>query len=153
MCLQRIVFETPLPASAADVYAWHESPEAFDALIPPWEPVRVLDKQGDGIANGSEVLLGMKMGPLTLKWLARHEDCHPEDYYFRDRQVKGPFAHWIHTHRMVPTGPDSCILRDEIEYRLPLSPLSDWVAGWFVRRKLNRLFTYRHQIMMQLMTK
>jgi len=36
------------------------------------------------------------------------------------------------------------ILRDEVDYALPLGALGQWVAGGFVARQIERMFAYRH---------
>jgi ligand-binding SRPBCC domain-containing protein len=64
---------------------------------------------------------------------------------FRDRQIKGPFAAWQHTHSFEPDSPFACYLEDRVEYALPMGALGKIFAGRFVRRKLDRLFSYRHE--------
>ena len=64
---------------------------------------------------------------------------------FRDSQIKGPFALWRHTHSFYPDGPSACYLEDRVEYALPLGALGKFIAGRFIRRKLDRLFSYRHE--------
>jgi ligand-binding SRPBCC domain-containing protein len=65
---------------------------------------------------------------------------------FRDVQVRGPFARWDHTHRMIPDGPDASWLEDRVEFDLPAGALGNALGGWYVRRKLNRMFEYRHAV-------
>ena len=65
---------------------------------------------------------------------------------FRDEQIKGPFASWQHTHIFEPAGPSACYLEDRVEYSVPLGVLGRMVAGRFVRRKIERLFAYRHEV-------
>ena len=60
-----------LPVSAEEAFAWHERPGALDRLIPPWENVRIITR-GDGIRNGSRVVLIIHQGPLRLRWVAEH---------------------------------------------------------------------------------
>jgi ligand-binding SRPBCC domain-containing protein len=64
---------------------------------------------------------------------------------FRDRQIKGPFAVWQHTHSFEPDGLFACYLEDRVEYALPMGALGRMFAGRLVRRKLDRLFSYRHE--------
>ncbi len=135
---------THLNAPAATVFNWHARPGAIERLTPAWEPVEVLERTG-GIENGSRVVLGLRMGPVRLRWEAEHCD-YEAGVQFRDIQRAGPFARWEHTHRVEPDGPQSCYLEDHIDYALPFAPVSRWLAGGFVRRKLNRLFDYRHRI-------
>ncbi|MCA9544283.1 MAG: TIGR01777 family oxidoreductase [Myxococcales bacterium] len=131
-----------LPAPADEAFAWHERPGAFERLTPPWEPVKVLHSDGH-IRDGAKVVL--KLGALPLRWHALHSG-YEAGRRFVDEQVKGPFARWRHSHTVEPAGAGSR-LTDHIDYALPLSPVSDWVAGTPVRRKLERMFTWRHRIM------
>ncbi len=142
MFTKSFVRRTHIDAPAADVFDWHAQPGAIERLTPAWEPVKVIERTG-GIENGSRAVLGLRMGPLQLRWEAEHCD-YEAGVQFRDIQRSGPFAHWEHTHRVEPDGPQSCYLEDRIEYALPFAPLSHLVAGGFVHHKLNRLFDYRH---------
>ena len=38
-----IVKRTRIPAPAAEVFQWHDRPDAFEQLTPPWESVRVVE--------------------------------------------------------------------------------------------------------------
>ena len=68
---------------------------------------------------------------------------------FTEVQVTGPFRFWQHVHRMVPQGPDACLLEDTIEYELPLGLVGRLLGQPFMRRKLRRLFAYRHAVTRQ----
>lgn len=141
----RQVFEQQitLPVSAEEAFAWHARPGALQRLIPPWERMTILRQHG-GIADGGRVELVTKLGPLRLRLLAEHYGYDPPRQ-FRDRQVKGPFALWEHTHAFEPANePGNCVLRDHIEYRLPGGWLGRLLAGKMVDSKLRRTFAYRH---------
>jgi ligand-binding SRPBCC domain-containing protein len=47
---------------------------------------------------------------------------------------------------MKPDGPAASFLEDRITYALPFGPLGHWVAGRLVRRRLERMFEYRHRV-------
>ncbi len=141
----RHIFErsVSLPASAERVFAWHEAPGALEKLIPPGDPVRVVEHTG-GIADGARVVLRMGYGPLALRWVAIHQG-YQRGVRFQDKQQSGPFQYWLHTHTFQPLGNNACVLHDHVEFELPFSPLSD-VALPFIRRKLNATFDYRHRV-------
>jgi len=127
-----------------EVFKWHEQPGAIERLTPPWEPMEVIRKTG-GIRVNDEVLMRLKIGPARLNWLAQHTD-YKKDNYFKDTQIKGPFSKWIHSHLFHRDGKTGCILEDNIEYRLPVHRLSSIFLDAFVKKKLSRMFTYRHAI-------
>ena len=83
-----------------------------------------------------------------MRWVAEHRD-YVEGRQFRDVQVKGPFAHWEHTHRVDPDGPDTCYLEDHVEYALPFGGFGALLGGGLVRRRLRRTFAYRHRVTAQ----
>lgn len=127
---------------AAELFAWHARPGAFERLVPPWDDVRVVARRGS-IHDGDTLQMAVRQGPFTLTWLARHEGFKDERR-FVDVQDRGPFAAWRHVHDCEPLGPARSALVDRIDYRLPLAPVSHWVAGAFVRRTLDRMFAFRH---------
>jgi hypothetical protein len=141
------VFEkrTQISAPAQRVFDWHKLPDALERLAPPGERVRIVARSGQGIEKGARVTLETRFGPFPVHWIAEHAD-YVEGEWFRDVQVSGPFAKWIHTHRVEPDGPDTCYLVDHVEYELPLGVMGRLFGGWFARRKLARLFDYRHRV-------
>lgn len=142
--ISRFVVRSPMPVSAESVFAWHCRPGAFERLSPPWELVKVLARTG-GVENGGQVVLAVRVGGFWHRWVAEHSN-YDQSRQFCDIQTEGPFAHWRHCHRVVPDGHDRCYLEDDIEYALPCGRFGAWLGGALVRRKLGRMFRYRHQI-------
>lgn len=133
---------TRIHASAKRLWEWHASPGALELLTPPWETVTVLDA-GQGIADASRVVLRVGRFPLRQRWVAEHRDVHPGKE-FTDVQIAGPFRHWEHRHVFEPDGEDASILVDLIAYALPGGRMGAFFGGPFVRRKLEKMFTWRH---------
>ncbi|MEO8659786.1 MAG: SRPBCC family protein [Bryobacteraceae bacterium] len=130
-------------APVETVFAFHERPDALELLTPPTPPVRVLRREG-GLQVGAIVELLVPLGPFHKRWLARHI-AYEKNRLFVDTQVSGPFAHWTHRHLFAPNGTGT-LLTDSIEFELPLAPLSEWLGGWVVRRQLDSMFRYRHEV-------
>jgi uncharacterized protein (TIGR01777 family) len=141
--MQRFVFRSPIAASADAVFNWHGQPGAFERLAPPWENVRVLEQTG-GLEDG-RVVLAVRAGGLWTRWVAQHCD-YKSGEQFCDVQTEGPFRHWRHCHCVIPDGPDRCFLEENIEYALPYGRLGDLLGTSLVRKKLERMFRYRHAI-------
>jgi ligand-binding SRPBCC domain-containing protein len=144
MKTETFVRRSRIDAPAAEVYAWHALPGALERLTPPGERVKIIDKIG-GIERGARVVLQFGRWPFLRQWVAEHRDCEA-GRYFSDVQISGPFAYWKHTHTFDPDGPSACFLEDRVEYALPFGVPGRWFAGWYVRRKLVRLFEYRHEV-------
>ena len=138
------IHRSRIEAPAADVYAWHAQPDALEQLTPPGEHIEVIERTG-GIERGARVVLRFGRWPFRRRWVAVHQD-YEEGRYFSDVQVSGPFAYWKHTHTFEPDGPASCTLEDKVEYALPFGLLGRWIAGSFVRHKLEKMFEHRHTV-------
>jgi len=137
---------TPIDTTPEELFAWHARQGAFERLAPPWEPIRI-EKRADGIEDGAVLIFKVGPGPFKLTWEAHHEG-YIEGEQFRDIQKRGPFSTWEHTHRFLPdpdTEGHTALLDDAITYKLPLHPISQWVAGWFARQMVERMFTFRHE--------
>lgn len=137
-------YRSHIPAPAEEVFNWHARPGAFQRLLPPWEPVEIVSQTG-GIENGATLILKVGTFPLKHTWVAEHRDF-VQGYQFRDVQVKGPFARWEHTHRVDPQGDGACRLHDHITYALPGLGFGELFMGRRLRRRLQRMFVYRHNI-------
>lgn len=140
----RFVKESVIEASAEKVFAFHEAPDAFERLQPPWQTTEIVQPPVS-LEVGTRVILKVKLGPFWQTIVAEHVAYEP-GRMFADRMVEGPFAHWLHRHVVTPKGPNRCVLTDDIEYELPLGLLGRAFGGWFARRNLERMFTYRHQV-------
>ncbi len=141
-----------IQASARRVYQWHLNPDALEKLIPPWEKVRVLEAPME-MRDGARAVLAVRAGPFQVKWIAEHRgvvDRGENGGEFVDVQVAGPFRAWTHRHTVSADGAAACVLKDHIEYELPFGRIGECVGGWFVRRKLERMFEFRHAVTKQL---
>ncbi len=132
-----------IEAPIEEVFQWHARIGAIERYSPPWDPIKVLYRTG-GIEKDAEVVIRMKAGPIPYRWHARHTD-YEENRIFRDRQLRGPFSEWIHTHEFEPDGSSACFVRDLIQYRLFPHPLRESFSYKLIDNKLSAIFAYRHR--------
>jgi ligand-binding SRPBCC domain-containing protein len=123
------------------VFAFHERPDAFERLVPPWQKVEIVRHEG-GIQAGAIVEFRLRFGPLYRTWVAKHIG-YSKNRFFIDEQEKGPFRTWLHVHSFKPEG-GGTRLTDSIELSLPGGKSVETLFGWLVRAMLNRMFRYRH---------
>lgn len=138
----RLRFSSLIDAPVERVFAFHKKPDALERLLPAWPRARVVARRG-GLEPGSEVEIELRLGPLRQRWVARHTG-YRENEFFSDEQVRGPFRLWRHRHGFERAAGGRSRLVDEVEFSLPLAPLSDWLAGWAVKRMLRKMFAERH---------
>jgi ligand-binding SRPBCC domain-containing protein len=83
---------------------------------------------------------------LPVRWDVDIVDYEHGQHYV-DQQRRGPFRHFRHTHRCVPEGAGTRYL-DRVEFASLLGTALD---EQLVRRRLDKIFTYRQQEMKRLL--
>jgi len=134
------------PCSAEELYNWHSRKGALERLLPPWQNISVLARQG-GIEPGGMVELRMHAGPFPYLYRARHIDNVPGKM-FRDIQEKGPFSAWSHSH-FFSRGEQGAQLHDQVEYTLPAQYLLPGFIKKYVQSNLQRLFDHRQELLLE----
>ena len=139
--MRRFAKSSVINTSIDRMMAFHTDPLALPKLTPPPVAMRVVRDTRSSLTEG-EVEFRMWLGPLPLRWIARHEPG-PSIHSFADTQVSGPLAYWRHEH----------ILREveggvELTDRITFAHQKGW-RGLLTRLAfdglpLRLLFEYRH---------
>lgn len=132
--------KSEMPVSAERLFSWHENPWALERLTPPWNKVIVIRKDR-GLKPGSEVHLKTYIGPIPVTWVARHIKYIPGKE-FCDIQVSGPFAKWVHQHKMTSISKHRSFLEDDIEYCM-----HGGLGNSIAKRSIEQMFCYRHTLL------
>jgi len=126
-------------ASVERVSEFHSRSNNMAAITPP--PVIISQHNTPAVlAEGDEMDFTMWLGLLPVRWLASIEAVSPNG--FTDRQLRGPFAEWIHQHTFTAMGEQTTVVEDEVTLRLCQHPLW-WLVGMGMRLGLPALFAYR----------
>jgi uncharacterized protein (TIGR01777 family) len=130
--------------SKRDLFEFHEREDAFSLLTPASANVDVESTASTLAPSDDVVRFAARFGPLRFRFENVHTVYEPFDL-FVDEQRKGLFSEWRHEHRFVEAGWEkepASMLIDEIVYAHSLLPF----FNPFVRRRLGKLFEYRHRI-------
>jgi ligand-binding SRPBCC domain-containing protein len=57
-------------------------------------------------------------------------------------QIKGPYKHWWHEHTFETKG-GGTLMRDTVEYEMPLGPIGELAHAWLVRDRIKHIFDFR----------
>ncbi len=139
----RFEFITRIAAPVEKVFAFHEREDIFAYLIPPWQKVQMVSREG-GLEVGARLVFKVFAGPISITWVAVHTEF-VRNRLFVDEQERGPFAYWKHRHEFSSDG-DGSVLADRIEFRLKGGPVVDVLFGWLVRFQLLLMFRHRHAV-------
>ena len=119
-----------------------------DAYPPPkttpdFLKFNVLKVTPETVGEGTTIDYKLVLRGVPLRWQSVIEEWVP-GRKFVDRQVKGPYSLWHHTHEFEPAR-GGTILRDRVRFAVPLGALGDVVAGSFVMGDVRKIFAYRHE--------
>lgn len=121
------------------VAAFHSQSAGMAAITPP--PLTVQLHYAPPILNEGDTMdFSLKLGPLAIGWLAQIEGVSPAG--FSDRQLRGPFAEWVHQHKFSAVDDNTTDVIDEITLRLSRNPLK-FLLGLGMRLGLPFLFAFR----------
>jgi ligand-binding SRPBCC domain-containing protein len=142
------IFRVHAPLSA--VADFHAQSASMGAITPP-PLVTQVHQAPPRLKEGDKMDFTLWLGPLAINWVACIENVSPNG--FDDRQICGPFRHWIHRHRFITEDDQTTKVVDEIEASLKRHPwwglvgLGMWLGlpmlfayrGWKTRRLLEKM--------------
>lgn len=107
------------------------------------------EMEDDEIYEG--MLIDYYVSPLfgiKMKWQTEitHIDFQKS---FVDFQKKGPYKLWNHHHEFIPNE-HGVLMKDTIDYELPMGFLGEIVHTLFVKNKLEYIFDYRFRALSKL---
>lgn len=124
-----------------DVFAFFADPGNLDRLTPPWLHFRMLTPAPIEMRVGLHIEYIIRWRGLPVRWLTEIEEYCP-GRSFVDRQIRGPYRLWHHTHTFSADG-SATVMRDVVRYALPAGPLGWVFHRLIVRRDIDRIFGYR----------
>lgn len=139
--------EQQLNCDLPTAWSFFSDPQNLSKITPKEMGFVVLTKNTDGnIYEGMEIdytvspLLG-----IPLKWKTRILKVEFQKS-FTDFQAKGPYKLWNHFHEFIPNG-NGVLMKDTVDYELPLGFLGTIAHIIFVKNKLKAIFNYRFQVL------
>ncbi|MEZ4756228.1 MAG: SRPBCC family protein [Flavobacteriales bacterium] len=132
-----------LPISLEEAWSFFSTPKNLARITPP-EMGFVIREPFDNAPAHAGQRITYTVKPLLgipLTWVTLIEDVQAP-HRFVDTQLKGPYKRWwhLHTFEAVEGG---VLMRDRVEYELPLGPLGEIAHGIFVKQRLKHIFNYR----------
>jgi ligand-binding SRPBCC domain-containing protein len=105
----------------------------------------------DGVPIYSGMLIDYIVKPLLgipLRWTTEITGVSAPNV-FTDKQLKGPYALWEHTHTFEQVN-GGVKMTDEVKYALPLGFLGELAHSILVKKKLNDIFEFRERTLTKL---
>jgi ligand-binding SRPBCC domain-containing protein len=136
-----------LPIDLEKAWAFFSSPKNLSLITPPELDFKILTPLADeNIYEGMEIDYTVKPFPgITVRWLT--EICNVQKQkYFTDRQKKGPYKIWEHTHTFKEQK-GGLLIQDLVIYKLPFSFIGNMVNSILVKKKIKNIFNYRKKVL------
>jgi len=135
--------------------AWNffSAPVNLSLITPPKMDFKILSElTGKEISEGMKIDYTLKpLFGLRLHW--QTEICKvSKRNFFTDRQTKGPYKIWEHTHtfRKVNGG---VLMNDILKYQMPFGFVGELVHIFLVRKEIDKIFSYRKKVLENLFNK
>jgi ligand-binding SRPBCC domain-containing protein len=116
--------------------------ENLEAITPPLLKFRIAGTAPVDVRKGTLIRYRLRLHGLGVSWLTRIEEWDPP-LGFVDRQLRGPYALWHHTHTFEAVGAGRTRMVDLVRYAHRFGPLGTLAEHLLVRRDLTRIFDYR----------
>src|SRR4051794_40660245 len=121
--------EQLLPGSPDEVFPFFADAGNLEAITPPWLAFAITTPRPIDMHVGTIIEYRLRLHGLPIRWLTQIEDWEP-GVRFVDRQLRGPYALWHHTHEFEAAGqaeptasrqarPRRTRMRDTVRYALP----------------------------------
>ena len=139
--------EQLLPTDMNTAWDFFSSAKNLARITPPELDFNILTQldnkdiyQGMLIDYTVRPLFGIPLRWQTEIWKIKKPEM------FTDKQLKGPYKIWEHTHHFVQKE-KGVLMKDEVKYVLPFGLIGTMVHSLIVRKKIERIFNYRKEVL------
>lgn len=130
--------------TADEVFPFFADAFNLEAITPGWLRFRVVTPPPISITEGTQIDYRLRLHGVPIRWRSLISDWRPP-HRFVDSQLIGPYAHWVHTHRLTDT-PGGVVASDHVAYRVRGGPVIHRIAAAaLANRDLLAIFEYRIQ--------
>jgi ligand-binding SRPBCC domain-containing protein len=133
----------------AEVFAFFAQARNLEELTPSWLRFEVITPEPVEMRVGTMIDYRLRLHGVPMRWTSVIDEWEPVRR-FVDRQTRGPYRLWHHTHEFEPH-PEGTIVSDRVRYQIPLGPIGGLADAAFVRRDLARVFDYRREAVVRLL--
>lgn len=139
--------EQQLSCDVATAWEFFSAPENLSKITPKDMGFTVLSERTTApIFEGMQIdYVVSPIFKIPVKWRTRITHVKQE-VSFIDFQEKGPYKYWSHFHEFIPNE-KGVLMKDTVEYELPLDFLGTIAHKVLVKNKLSKIFDYRYQVL------
>ncbi|MES2811774.1 MAG: SRPBCC family protein [Bacteroidota bacterium] len=138
-----------LPISIEEAWDFFSDPKNLNRITPDSMHFNTLSGDDRKMFQGQIIHYKISPFPLvTMEWVT--EITHVANQkFFVDEQRFGPYAFWHHKHFFTPTE-GGVLMEDIVHYKVPFGIIGRLFHPIIVRPKLEEIFKFRTQILVEL---
>ncbi|MGE0041359.1 MAG: SRPBCC family protein [Vicinamibacterales bacterium] len=138
--VHRLTTALLVPRPLDETFRFFADAGNLQRITPPWLDFRILTPLPIEMRPGALIEYRLRLRGMPIRWRTVIDAWEPPAR-FVDRQLRGPYLLWRHTHTFEPVA-GGTLCRDQVDYRV----LGGWpIERFFVRPELERIFTYRQR--------
>ena len=149
MRLYKLEASQAIPIRMEQAWGFLSDPANLSVITPPHMGFDILSGADQAMFAGQIIQYNVSPFPaVTTRWVT--EITHvKEGEYFVDEQRFGPYALWHHKH-FIKKCEGGVIMKDLIDYKLPLGILGQLGHSLLVKNQLKKIFAYREMKLKEL---
>ena len=139
-----IKLEQWVPQPLDKTFSFFKEARNLEKITPEFLKFKVLHQSTPEIREGTKINYRLSLHGIPVGWQSEITDWEP-DCKFSDIQIKGPYNHWHHTHEFEEKN-GGTLIKDHVFYKVPFGIPGDMVAGKWIKKDLEEIFTYRNKV-------
>ena len=133
-----------LNISIDEAWKFLSNPKNLKDITPPYMGFNIISGDDQKMFQGQiiQYILTPIFG-IPFRWVTEITHVN-EGIYFVDEQRFGPFIFWHHKHFIEETE-SGVLMRDIVDYKLPLGILGKLAHVLFIKRRVDQIFEFRRK--------
>jgi hypothetical protein len=132
-----------IPLSPEKLFPFFSDAKNLETITPPSLKFQIKEVSDETIREGTLIRYQLSLHGFPFAWKTRIENW-VTGVEFVDRQLSGPYAKWVHSHRFLPVR-GGTLMTDRVQFRLPLGVVGDLFALGWVKAEVQKIFQYRRK--------
>jgi len=123
--MHTLITSMSLPRARDQVFAFFAEATNLERITPPELGFKIVTPGPLHLSAGTRIDYRLHLFGIPFSWQTEMQRWNPPEA-FVDVQRRGPYQHWVHTHRFWEEQ-GTTIIEDEVQYALPYAPLGELV--------------------------